>query len=675
MTNQRIKYWDNIKGFTILLVLWGHLIQAIYGYDYAASSANLVYGVIYSFHMALFFMVSGYFSCYDGREMNVLSVLKKKSAGLLIPFFVVGGLYVNYCYSTNPYSILFANAKYGYWYLFVLFELVIINIFYHVLRKIWRCSKFDFLLDMLFWLVFFASAEVLNIISSQVVSGFFSLKHLAGNLPFFALGLFLNRQRVFNFLTDKRMVAALFCLYLFLLVHVYPESIAEKRIFKDVARISAVVAMLGIFYNFRNIRILDRLFNCFGKSSLDIYVFHYYFLILWLWYGMNATLPITVKWSELEKDICTLIGAVVVAFICMIIGKLLRSNRLTAFVFLGQMQKKTKSEESVTFHFRNRKCGFSIAHVFEPVVNRLSDGWKVDTTEMPSPNSMPWDVLINGFYVLRHKNKHGVNHITGHIHDALLFLGGCKTVLTIHDLVFVDNVRNPIKKMYKWLFWLYLPVRIADKVTCISEQTRRNLLKHCPWAEKKTVVIYNSVDEKFCFSEKNFNAECPVILHIGTFWNKNLERVIEALDGIDCELRIIGEISDEIKVLLKKHNIKFVQRANLTEEEIVEEYKLCDIVSFPSIYEGFGMPIIEGQSVGRPVLTSRIEPMTEVAGNAAYFVNPESVQEISEGFRKLISDESLRQKLVSDGLENIKRFKLSCIVRQYEDVYKEVLAK
>ena len=375
-----------------------------------------------------------------------------------------------------------------------------------------------------------------------------------------------------------------------------------------------------------------------------------------------------------------MIGAVVVTFICMIIGKLLRSNRLTAFVFLGQMQKKTKPEESVTFHFRNRKCGFSIAHVFEPVVNRLSDGWKVNTTEMPSPNSMPWDVLINGFYVLHHKNKCGVNHVTGHIHDALLFIGGCKTVLTIHDLVFIDNVRNPIKKMYKWLFWLYLPVRIADKVTCISEQTRRNqtqrnLLKHCPWAEKKTVVIYNAVDEKFSFSEKKFNAECPVILHVGTFWNKNLERVIEVLDGIVCELRIIGEISDEIKLLLKKHNIKFVQRANLTEEEIVEEYKLCDIVSFPSVYEGFGMPIIEGQSVGRPVITSCIEPMTEVAGNAAYFVNPESVQEISEGFRKLISDEDLRQKLVSDGLENVKRFKLSCIVKQYEEVYKEVLAK
>ncbi|MBR5764466.1 MAG: acyltransferase family protein, partial [Bacteroidaceae bacterium] len=93
MVNQRIKYWDNIKGFAILLVLWGHLIQAIYGYDYAASSANLVYGIIYSFHMALFFIVSGYFSCYDGRELKEFSVLKKKSAGLLIPFFVVGGLY------------------------------------------------------------------------------------------------------------------------------------------------------------------------------------------------------------------------------------------------------------------------------------------------------------------------------------------------------------------------------------------------------------------------------------------------------------------------------------------------------------------------------------------------------------------------------------------------------
>ena len=64
---------------------------------------------------------------------------------------------------------------------------------------------------------------------------------------------------------------------------------------------------------------------------------------------------------------------------------------------------------------------------------------------MPSARSMPWDILKNGLYAYKHRTRDGINHITGHIHDIVLGLLGCKVVLTIHDLVFLDNVRNPMK--------------------------------------------------------------------------------------------------------------------------------------------------------------------------------------------------------------------------------------
>lgn len=76
------------------------------------------------------------------------------------------------------------------------------------------------------------------------------------------------------------------------------------------------------------------------------------------------------------------------------------------------------------------------------------------------------------------------------------------------------------------------------------------------------------------------------MLHIGTRPNKNLERVIEALEGIKCHLRIIGKLTSEQEKLLSEKKIKYSNGINLTDEEILNEYILCDIVSFPSLYEG-----------------------------------------------------------------------------------------
>lgn len=325
----------------------------------------------------------------------------------------------------------------------------------------------------------------------------------------------------------------------------------------------------------------------------------------------------------------------------------------------------------ITFFHRNHRCGYSIYKVFKTIENELKyQNQELEEYFMPSPFSMPWDIIKNSIFTFKHRNTKGINHISGHIHDVILGLIGCKTVLTIHDLVFIDNVRNPIKRFYKWLFWLYIPVKLANKVTCISNETKRKVLQHIK--TDKITVIYNPIDPTFKYVPKTFSKECPIILHIGTFWNKNLERTIQALEGINCHLRIIGEIDNRISQLLQEKNIKFSNAKNLSDEEIRQEYINCDIVNFPSIYEGFGMPVIEGQQTGRIVITSAIEPIKEIAGEAAIFVNPISIQSIHNAYITAIENDKLRNEIIQKGLENAQRFQVKNIAKQYLELYQSL---
>lgn len=326
----------------------------------------------------------------------------------------------------------------------------------------------------------------------------------------------------------------------------------------------------------------------------------------------------------------------------------------------------------ITYFYRNKNVGFSIGTVFKTISNELVKK-SVEITEvyMPSERSMPWNSIHNGYFTWKHRNRDGINHITGHIHEVILGLLGCKVVLTIHDLVFLDNIKNPLKRLYKWFFWLYIPIKLADKVVCISTHTKNNILKHI--SANNLCVIYNPVDPNYIFYKQAFNHQKPTILHIGTGWNKNLNRVIEALSDINCHLRIIGRLSPEQKELLENSKLEYSNAYHLTDLEIRKEYKNCDMVSFPSEYEGFGMPVIEGQKTGRVVLTSKIEPLIEVAKDSVCYVNPLDVVSIREGFLKVMHDNKYRNELIRKGNINVARFSVEQIAQEYLDVYKSIL--
>lgn len=270
------------------------------------------------------------------------------------------------------------------------------------------------------------------------------------------------------------------------------------------------------------------------------------------------------------------------------------------------------------------------------------------------------------------REQSAINHITGDVHYIAPFLNKNTTILTIHDMGPLFRGSRIRRSILKFL-WYSLPVRSARYVTVISSTTKEQLLKTVKVNPGKVRVIPNCVSDRFTYYPKAFSQLLPRILHIGTKENKNLERLIPALAGLSCHLHIIGPMNQQQLTLLGRYKVKYSNAADLSNEQVVEEYRQADIVSFVSLYEGFGLPIVEAQATGRPVLTSNLSSMPEVAGDGALLVNPYDINEIRLGIQRLIQEESLRQKLVEEGLENVKRFQPAAIAGQYAALYREVL--
>lgn len=320
--------------------------------------------------------------------------------------------------------------------------------------------------------------------------------------------------------------------------------------------------------------------------------------------------------------------------------------------------------------FRNPRAGYSIHRVFAPLLPIFQAQEKdVESFDAPCHTASPLSLLRNLWFAFRRYSTRAVCHMTGDAHYLFFALPFAKKVITIHDLV---TLRLGGIAPLRWLrrrLWFSWVLPLADSVVCISEKTRSELLANFSIAPQKVRVIPNPVDPIFQHSPKPFDTTCPHILHIGTNWNKNVTRTIEALRGIPCKLIVVGMLSDEQLQLLREAKISYEMLQNLNDAQMKAQYERCDIVSFPSLFEGFGMPVIEGQAVGRPVLTSSISPLTEVAGDAACYINPESVESIREGFLRLINDEAFRTALVEKGLHNVQRFEASVIAQQYLQLY------
>jgi glycosyltransferase involved in cell wall biosynthesis len=335
------------------------------------------------------------------------------------------------------------------------------------------------------------------------------------------------------------------------------------------------------------------------------------------------------------------------------------------------MSGNTAGKKTVTFIQRKpRQVGnYSVEFIFNDVRERLKD--RIDARILTSKyESAGFFKRLYNCLEARFRQK-GIGHVTGDVNYLGLFLSRRRTIHTILDCVFLDGTTGIKHKVLKY-FWLTVPVKRSRFLTAISTATKNEILKYASCKPDKIHVIPVAISERFKAVPKVFNATQPRILQVGTAANKNIPRLIEALKDISCILVIIGRKNEAYEQLLKAAGLQYEYRSGLSDEEMMQEYIKADLIAFVSVYEGFGMPILEGQAVGRPVITANLSSMPEVAGDAALLVDPFDVKAVADGIRKIIADEGFRNGLLMKGFENIKRFHPDVIARQYLALYEKI---
>ncbi len=325
---------------------------------------------------------------------------------------------------------------------------------------------------------------------------------------------------------------------------------------------------------------------------------------------------------------------------------------------------------SVTYFYREpRKTGVSIEGIFSLVKSCLQGRMEIKEFYCNPKLSRLQNIRLAG------KSSNKINHITGDVNFLALGLKG-KNILTIHDFGFYENpVHSKIVKLMYHFFWLYFPLKKVDIVTVVSEFTKQKLIGYFKYPENRIRVIPDPVKPVFRRTERAKPNSKPVVLMLGTGKHKNLDNLIEAANRADFHLDIIGWPAQDELEKLKNYGISHTVYNGLSDEQVFERYLACDVLFMASLYEGFGMPIIEAQAVGRPVVTSNIGAMKEVGQGSAILVDPHDITSIRDVINSLLGNKQLYDDTVALGYANAAKYDYKKIAEQYLEVYKELEAK
>jgi len=244
-----------------------------------------------------------------------------------------------------------------------------------------------------------------------------------------------------------------------------------------------------------------------------------------------------------------------------------------------------------------------------------------------------------------------------------------KKIITIHDLTpfLFGNEMNYLDLIY-WRIIIPKSLKVTDKIISISNSTKDDLIRLFPDTRKKITVVYhgshNSQDGNVKIMTKKEEVG-KFFLMVGAIRpRKNIERVLLAMSKIsnkNFKLYIVGKNLNyikKIKKLIKDCNLteRVILKGYVSDEELNILYSTAIAYIYPSLYEGFGLPILEAQLRGLPVITSNNSSMPEVAGDGAFFVDPYSVDDIRNAMEQLIQDKVLRERLINNGHKNIQKF-------------------
>ncbi|EDM5282060.1 glycosyltransferase family 1 protein [Salmonella enterica subsp. enterica serovar Newport] len=254
-----------------------------------------------------------------------------------------------------------------------------------------------------------------------------------------------------------------------------------------------------------------------------------------------------------------------------------------------------------------------------------------------------------------------------------------KFIITIHDLNHLDL--NDNSSLFKRLFYNFIikrGCRKAYKIFTVSNSSKERIVAWSGVNPNKIVTVYNGVSSLFNADVKPLNLGYKYLLCVGNRkTHKNEKCVISAFAkaDIDPSIKLVftGNPCNDLEKLIIQHGlserVKFF--GFVSEKDLPSLYKGSLGLVFPSLYEGFGLPVVEGMACGIPVLTSLTSSLPEVAGDAAILVDPLSEDAITKGISRLINDSELRKHLIQKGLLRAKRFNWQNVVSEIEMVLTE----
>jgi glycosyltransferase involved in cell wall biosynthesis len=269
-----------------------------------------------------------------------------------------------------------------------------------------------------------------------------------------------------------------------------------------------------------------------------------------------------------------------------------------------------------------------------------------------------------------------------------------RTVLTVHDLTFIRDPESAFPRLRHYLNRVVpRSVARATRVLADSAATQSDLVELLGTPAEKVTVLYGGVDARFvpvreperlaAIRVKYGIGDEPFILGIGTLQpRKNYKRLIQAFSNLkpptsNLKLAIAGEkgwmyddIFSKVKQLGLEGHVLFP--GFVDDDDLPALYSAAEMLAYPSIYEGFGLPLLEAMACGTPVVTSVTSSLPELAGDAALLVEPTDVDAIATAMRRLLQDADLRRRLVAAGFEQGRKFTWEKAAAQLLGIYEDM---
>ncbi len=279
---------------------------------------------------------------------------------------------------------------------------------------------------------------------------------------------------------------------------------------------------------------------------------------------------------------------------------------------------------------------------------------------------------------------------------TLPFKKSSKTVVTVHDLtplVFPDHFKVGLRGRLKWEIQKQVLKRV-DNIITDSQCSKKDIIKHTGISGSKVHVVYLSAGEEFKKVQSSeykvqslrtkYNLPEKFALYVGDVtWNKNLPRIIEGVKDADIPFVMVGKALSEkdfdkfnpwnqdlVKIQKTiEGNKNFLRLGFVPTKDLVLLYNIATVFIMPSLYEGFGLPILEAMSCGCPVVTSKEGSLPEIAGEAAFYVDAYDGKNISKGIKKVFSEKKLQRDLSQMGLSHVKNFSWEKTAKETISIY------